>query len=191
MGKSGPQCLTCRHREKAAIDLALSRGVAVRALSRRYKLSIDCLYRHARSHLPPQLKAALIAGPDLDIDLDRLRETESQSLLSNLIAIRRRLFSALDVSEEHGDMHLVPRIAGALHENLTITAKLVGDLGAGSSTTINNSILIQPQYVTMRVELVKALQPFPEARQAVAQALHRLEHQAAADIAADKRELAH
>ena len=60
------------------------------ALARRYRLGPDSVYRHSKAHLPPQLRAALLAGPDLDIDLDRLRETESQSLLANLIAIRRR-----------------------------------------------------------------------------------------------------
>jgi hypothetical protein len=65
---------------------------------------------------------------------------------------------------------------------------LVGSLTTGS-TTINN-ILIMPAYVEMRVELVKALQPYPEARQAVAAVLHTIEHKAADAIQADSRELA-
>jgi hypothetical protein len=56
------------------------------------------------------LRASLIAGPDIEgLDLDRLRETESQSLLANLIAIRRRLFASLDLAEEYGDAHMVKR----------------------------------------------------------------------------------
>ena len=43
--------------------------------------------RHAREHMPPQLRAKLTAGLDLDIDLDRLRETESQSLLVHLVDV--------------------------------------------------------------------------------------------------------
>jgi hypothetical protein len=65
---------------------------------------------------------------------------------------------------------------------------LLGDLGIGSSNITN--ILIQPAYVEMRIELVRALAPYPQAREAVAAVLHRLEGKAAADIAADKRELA-
>jgi hypothetical protein len=182
------QCRCCLHRELAGINLALARGVSVRALARRYSLSIDSLFRHRKAHLPPQLRASLIAGPDLDIDLDKLRETESQSLLANLVALRGRLFSILDVAEEHGDGTMLARLAGQLHNNLELTGKLLGDLHHGS-TTINN-VLIQPQYVTMRVELVRALAPFPEARMAVAAVLHQIESNAAADIAADTRELA-
>jgi len=69
-----------------------------------------------------------------------------------------------------------------------LTAKLLGDLGTGSTTITN--ILIQPAYVTMRVELVKALTPYPEAARAVAAVLHQIEDKAAADIAADNRQLA-
>ena len=128
--------------------------MSVRALARRYKVGTDSLYRHSNNHLPPQLRASLIAGPDLDIDLDKLRETESQSLLANLVALRQRLFSSLDVAEEAGDGNMLSRLAGQLHNNLEITGKLLGDLGTGS-TTINN-VLVMPAYVEMRVELVRA-----------------------------------
>jgi len=181
------QCTVCRHREHAAINLALARGVAVSALARRYGVSTDALYRHRR-HIPPQLKAALLAGPDIEMDLDKLRETESQSLLVNLVALRRRLLAALDLAEEHGDGFMLTRVSSQLHVNLETTGKLLGDLGIGATNVTN--ILIQPAYVEMRVELVRALAPFPEARQAVAEVLHQLEGKAAADIAADKRELA-
>lgn len=184
------QCLVCRHRERAAVDLALARGVSVTALSRRYKISTDAIYRHSRNHLPPQLRAQLIAGPDIeDLDLDRLRENESQSLLSHLIALRNRLLAGLDVAEEYRDGSMLTRVSAQLHQNLELTAKLVGDLAAGGTTTINN-VLVMPAYVEMRVELVKALAPFPDARLAVAQVLHQIEHKAADAITADKRELA-
>jgi hypothetical protein len=140
--------------------------------------------------LPPQLRAKLLAGPSIEgVDLDKLRENESQSLLANLIAIRRRLFAAIDTAEECGDGNMISRVAGQLHRNLEITGSLLGDLGTGS-TTINNNVLVMPAYVEMRVELVRALQPFPEARQAVAQVLHSLESKSAEAVKADTRELA-
>src|SRR6476660_4234804 len=110
--RANGRCSVCRHRERAGIDLALARGVSVRALTSRYKLVRDALYRHQSNHLPPQLRASLIAGPDLDIDLDKLRETESQSLLANLVNLRGRLFSSLDVAEENGDGAMLSRVAG-------------------------------------------------------------------------------
>jgi hypothetical protein len=180
-------CKTCQHRDRAAIDLALARGISIPALAKRFDVSSDSLFRHNRSHLPPQLRAKLLAGaPDLgSMDLDALRETEGQSLLAHLVAIRGRLFGSLDFAEEHGDIHAVPRITSQLHQNLELTGKLVGSLGIGH-TTVNN-VLVLPQYVELRVDLINALRPFPDAAKAVAAVLHRLESKAAADIAADNQ----
>jgi hypothetical protein len=181
------QCTVCKHRERAQIDLALARHVAVSAIARRFKLSTDSLYRHSNGHLTPALRAKLLAGPDTEIDLDRLKETESQSLLANLIHLRRRLFAALDVAGEYKDANMLSRVAGQLHRNLELTGKLIGDLNSGNTTT---NVLVMPQYVEMRVELVKALADFPDARERVAGVLHSLESKAADQIEAQPRELA-
>jgi hypothetical protein len=189
MLKKGPQCQCCQHRELAGINLGLARGVSVRALARRYQVHRDALYRHQKNHLPPQLRASLIVGSHLvDIDLDKLRETESQSLLANLVNLRGRLFSSLDVAEECRDGTMLARIAGQLHNNLELTGKLLGDLASGHSSVTN--ILIAPQYVELRVGLVDALAPYPEAARAVAYVLHQIESKAADAIKADTRELA-
>ncbi len=189
MSKRGPQCTVCAHRERASLDLALARGVGVTALSRRYSLGVDALYRHSKNHLPPQLRAQLLAGPSIaGLDLDKLRDTESQSLLANIIALRNRLFASLDAAEENGDGTMLARVAGQLHRNLELTGRLLGNLNSG--TSITNNVLVMPAYVEMRVELVRALAPYPQARQAVAAVLHTIEHKAAADITADTRELA-
>lgn len=179
------RCSICKHRERAAIDLALARGVSPRALARRFKVGSDSVYRHARTHLPAQLRAKLIASPDLAaVDLDKLRTDESASLLANLVSLRHRLFASLDAAEEHGDGSMLSRVAGQIHRNLELTGKLIGDLSTGG-TTINNNILILPAYVEMRVQLTRALAPYPEARHAVAAVLHCIEDKAAEAIRAD------
>src|SRR5215470_8860456 len=121
MAKRGPRCSVCSLRERAQIDTALARGVAAPAIARRFKLGTDSVYRHSRNHLPPQLRASLLAGPDLEgVDLDKLKETESQSLLGNLVALRHRLFAALDAAEEYGDGGMLTRVASQLHANLEL-----------------------------------------------------------------------
>ena|SRR5215831_17441588 len=90
-----------------------------------------------QSEAPPrqssatQLRARLLAGPDLATDLDALKQTESQSLLAHLVALRHRLFSALDSAEEADDRFYLTRVVGQLHQNLELTGKLLGDLGVG------------------------------------------------------------
>ncbi len=158
------------------------------ALAKRYSLGSDALARHSRNHLTAPLRAKLIAGPDLAIDLPRLRETESQSLLVHLISLRHRLFGSLDLAEENGDGQMLAQLTSQIHRNLEITGKLLGDLAVGSTITTN--ILISPAYVELRHALVDALRPFPDARQAVAAVLHQLEGKAAADIRDAPREFA-
>lgn len=189
-GSGELQCSVCRRRERIAINLGITRGVSMLALAKFYKISRDALYRHAKKHLPAHMWAKLLAGPSIEgLDLDKLKETESQSILMNLVSLRHRLFATLETAEEAGDGNMLNRVAGQIHNNLELTGKLLGDLGVGS-TTINNALLV-PAYVELRVQLVRALLPYPEARAAVAQVLHRLEGDAAKVIEGESRELAH
>jgi hypothetical protein len=118
-------------------------AVAILALSRQYGLSTDAIYRHINSgHTPAKERAALIAGSDLGgLTVEQLREREGTSLLANLIALRNRLFNALDLGERFGDVGMVARAAAQLHENLALTGRLVGQLATSSSTTINNILM--------------------------------------------------
>lgn len=184
----GKRCSICSHREAAAIDLALSRGVGVRAVGRRYSVGVDSVYRHQANHLSPALRAQLIAGPGPDVDLDRLRTGESESLLLHIVGLRQRLFTAYDVAEEHGDSGMAARVAAQLHRNLELTGRLLGDLAVGNSSVTN--ILIQPAYIELRVALVGALRDFPDARASVAATLHVLESKAAEQVRSESRELA-
>lgn len=72
----GRRCTVCAHRECAAINLAISHGISSKAIAGRYGLGHDAVLRHSQNHLPPQLRAKLIAGPELGVDLDKLRSTE-------------------------------------------------------------------------------------------------------------------
>jgi hypothetical protein len=190
MSKVGRSCTVCAHRERASIDLALARGVSVNALAKRSGLHHDALYRHSRNHLPAQLRAKLIAGPSLDgIDLDKLRETESQSLLLHLVSLRHRLFASLDTAKEFGDGHMLSTLASQLHRNMELVGKLLGDLNVGG-THVTNNVLLLPSYVSLRHALVDALAAFPEARRAVAAVLHKIEGDAAEAMRVDTRQIA-
>jgi hypothetical protein len=153
------KCTVCAHRERAVIELGIARRISVNALAKRYGLHHDALYRHSKNHMPPQLRAKLLAGPDCELDLDQLKATESQSLLGNLVAIRHRLFGALDLAEECGDVNMMTRATSQLHQNLEIAGKLLGDLGVGQTNITN--VLILPAYVECVLHWSMHLPPFP------------------------------
>jgi hypothetical protein len=176
----GQRCRVCSHKHVDLINLALARGVSVLAVSRKRGVSVDSLYRHVRNgHLPPQLRASLVAGPvATEADLDKLKEDEGASWLATMLAHRQHLFNARDIAEEHGDVNMLVRVSAEIHRSMELVAKFLGTLVQRHEVTRTN-ILISADYLQLRSVLVRALQPYPEAARAVAAALHTLEHQAA------------
>jgi hypothetical protein len=171
------------HPDRARVEFDLARGIPVRAVSKKYDVTIWALYRFKRK-LPPQLRAAAI-GKKLKTgaDLDALREDESQGILQNLALQRARLLLVQDQALEKDDVREVTLVADAIGRNIALTGKYLGEFAAHSvSTSIN--VLISSEYLDLRCDLLRALAPYPEARRAVAAALHARESAMAAAPAA-------
>ncbi len=166
------------HPDRGRIEYDLARGVPVRSIAKKYGVNMHALYR-LRAKLPPQLKAAhmgqrLKAGADLE----KLRLEESEGLLQNLATQRARLLLCQDSALDAGDGGKVAYIAGVIHRNLELVGKYLGEFAQHQiRTTV--SVLISPEYLEFRAALMRALAPFPEARRAVAVALHSIEAQSA------------
>ena len=177
-------CTVCAHNRRPEIDLALARGVSPLALSRRFQVGQDNLYRHRTRHLSAVLRAKLLCDPEIEgMDLPALVDRESSSLLLNLVNLGHCLYASRDTAEQCGDHAMVVRVIAQLHRNLELRGEVVGQLG-GSSVTVNNTatILMSPGYLELRATIIKALVGFPEASHSVAEALCRLETQVAEDI---------
>jgi hypothetical protein len=177
-GKEFQSTIT-KHVDRARIERDLALGRPLRVISRKYGISITAAFRHKRK-LPPQLKAAL-AGHALRPaeDLEKLRIEESESLLSHLAAQRARLLISQDACLEIEQFGLVAQLSHGIHRNLELVGKYLGEFASHSVQT-NISILISTEYLDLRTALLRALQPFPDARRAVAATLHQREEQAAA-----------
>lgn len=169
------RCQVCEHPHRAEVELGLANKIACRILAKRHGLDKDAIWRHGNKHMAAKLKARLMAtGADDPVDLDRLRISESEGLLQHLVAVRGRLYRALDTAEglSPGD---VARVAAPLHKNLELTGKLLGDLRTGGTQITNNTLVLTAEYHQLRVGIVAALKPYPQAREAVANVLQRLE----------------
>lgn len=162
------------HPQRAEIELQLARGVPLRVLSKRYGLSPDALWRH-KANLPPQLKEALIAKAlKPGIALDALRTEESESLLLNLQSQRVKLLQAQDTAIVTEQLSIVAAISAQIHRNLELVSRYLGLLVQHHQhTTV--SILLAPEYLTLRATLIQSLAPYPDARRAVTEALQRIE----------------
>ena len=54
-------------------------------------------------------------------------------------------------------------ISGRLHESLSLTAKLTGELVPHAGVSITN-VLLSPDFMRLRAELLRVLARYPEAR---------------------------
>jgi hypothetical protein len=172
--------------QRALIDRALAMGVAITQISRRFGYSVPALSRY-RDRMPQQLRAAIAAAAlkPKEADLDRLRIDESEGILGNLAHQRARLLLCQDESMEAGAGHEVGYLAGVIHKNIELTGKYLG-LFAQHHVSTSVNILISEDYLRLRQALTMALRPYPEARKAVAEALHVIEEQVAQKMLAAK-----
>ena len=175
----GARCTVCDHAERSRIELGLSRKVSYAKLARKFSVSKDAVARHRTNHVPPQLLASLAAtGAPTVIDLEALRQSESEGVLQHLVALRARLFVMLENAEktvaEFDDVRAAISVHGQIQNNLQLTAKLLGELQVGNTTVINN-LIVSEDWIVLRGALIKALSPHPEARRAVADVLRDIE----------------
>jgi hypothetical protein len=187
MGKVGRLCTVCQSAHRHQVDIGLTHRVPARVLAARFTLSRDAIHRHAKSHLSPVQRASILAHKKPQaIDLDALRVSESEGLLSALVGQRARLQGHAEAAADQGDARAAVSAEGAITANLTLVAKLLGQLAVQHNVT-HTSILISADYLALRAALVDALRPFPEAARAVGAALVRLEASAAETITAAAR----
>jgi hypothetical protein len=165
-----------RHEQRSQIERDLALGVPLRRLEKKYGVSVSALHRHKKK-LPPQYKNALL-GEALKrgVDLEKLRTEESEGLLVGLAAQRAKLLLAQDAALEAEQFQLATHISAQIHRNLELVGKYLGEF-AHQVTSV--SVLVSPAYLELRSALLKALQPYPDARRAVADALHKIETDAA------------
>jgi hypothetical protein len=110
-----------------------------------------------------------------EVDLEKLRVTESEGLLANLAAQRAKLLLWQDWASGAEQFGVATQISAQVR-NLEIVGKLLGQIAQHHVTT---HVMISAEYLQLRAALLRALQPFQDARRAVADALHRLETEAA------------
>jgi hypothetical protein len=189
MGKAGRACQACAHPQRHLVELALCHRLPVRVVARRFDLSKDCIFRHRRLHMPPQLIAAIMAAArPSEVDLEQLQRSESEGLLGSLVAQRARLQMLSEMAFEAGELGAATSIERAVTGSLELTSKLLGMIVQHHEVR-STSILISSDYLRLRGAIVAALKPYPQAAQAVGAALAELELEVAEDIAGGKKPL--
>jgi hypothetical protein len=178
------RCKTCEHPSRAEIDVALARGYPGVEVAQRFGLPKTSIWRHKRNgHVPANVVAAFPKHrSDLSVEaLAQLRADESAGILLHLAQQRRLLLKAQDEAEAAGDREWSLRCTAALHRNIELTARAVGEFAQHEraiNQTANLTVMMMPDYVKLRAGLIAALRPHPVARLAVGKVLAELEGEA-------------
>ncbi len=160
-------CTVCRHPARAAIDAALVADEPVRAVASRYvtqsgrPLGHMALYRHKDECLPATLVKAQEAAEVANAD----------TLLAQVRTLQARALGILDTAEGTGQLMAALAAIREARGCLELLGKLMGELD--ERPVVN--VLVSPEWHQVRGVLLSTLQPYPDARAAVAGALVTLE----------------
>jgi hypothetical protein len=162
MAKRGRPCTICQHPQREEIDKLLAPSDAnFAAISRDFAgISEDALKRHKESHIPEEL-----------LKSTNIQEiANADSLKQQLKDIREKAYSLLDKAEAAGNTKAYGPPSAYLkeiREQIKLMAELEGRLASQPQITIIN----HPEWVELRTLIVTALDPYPQAKQAVIDAL--------------------
>lgn len=155
-------CSICSHPQRSAIDRALVAGTSYRDIAGQFRVSRSALERHKDGHLPAKLVKAAEAH----------ELAEADGLLGEVKALQTRAVAILDKAEKAGELRAACSAIREARGCLELQAKLLGELD--ERPQIN--VLVSPDWQRLRSIILEALEPFGEARLAVAAALGKVEH---------------
>lgn len=153
------RCQVCGHRDLAVLEERLHAGEPHARVARAFGLSRWSVDRHVREHLPPTPKAEVVEG----------HLVELQDLDGRLVSLEAVLTTAMDQAVRSGKTNNLVAAAREVRQTLMDLARLRGQLAEARPVVVN--VLAMPEVRDLASRLLVALQPWPDARQAAAQAL--------------------
>lgn len=159
---SGPsRCQVCLHRDLAVLEERLHSGEPHARVARTFGVSRWSVDRHVREHLPPAPKAVepVITGHVVELeDLD-----------GRLVRLEAVLTNAMDQAVRSGKTANLVAAGREVRQTLMDLARLRGQLADARPVVVN--VWAMPEVRELATRLLVALQPWPEARLAAAEAL--------------------
>lgn len=160
MGKRGPTCSICIHPAVEDINSRIASRAKLTDISREFAVSEDALSRHKDKCII----TALSATPNTKDVIT------GDNLLMQLQAAREETLKMLDMAIEAGNTKTYgapSNYLAELRQQIKLWAELEGRLA--SQPQVN--VTLNAEWIELRSTIIQALQPFPEARRAVIDAL--------------------
>jgi hypothetical protein len=166
------------------MELLKAGGASLDSLANKFNVSRDAIDRHWHRHVSAEAKASYLCGPAELAGLAEKAAREGDSVLDYLRMCRVVLTSQLSAMSDAGDARGAAYVTGQLVRTLEAIARVTGELGdlARSTISITNNIGIleaHPAFARAQSAMLRALAPYPEARNAVVTALRNLDSETA------------
>lgn len=155
-------CTICTNENRPEIDRDLVTGKSFRIIAERWSVSKSALYRHRQDHLPGHLVKAH----------DEESVGQAIDVVRQLKAINAACLEILQKSRTDGKHSISLGAVDRIHRQIELQARLIGELQDGGGPTVN--VLVAPEWHQVRVHVLQALSPFPEARAVVGKVLNEV-----------------
>ena len=150
-------CTICSHESRDAIEDAFIAGTPKRRIASHYGVSERAVRYHLREHLPALLALAR----------DAERAARADSLLDRIEALQSRTLAILEATEETGEHRTALSAIREARGNF----ELIGEVTKELNRTPTLNLSLHPEYIEARTLIVQALEPYPQAKEAVVRAL--------------------
>jgi hypothetical protein len=142
--------------------MALIAGEPYRSVANRYEsLSQASVQRHSDNHLPATLAQAKEAEMVAHAD----------DLLEQVRDLQVRTFAILEAAEASEQHRTALAAIKEARSNLELLAKLSGELQQEGTVNLH----LSPEYLEVRTAILVAVEPYPEAAQAISRAMLGIE----------------
>jgi hypothetical protein len=156
------ECSICAHDEHHAINVDLLHRVSYRNIAERYGVSKPALSRHSQEHIPELLLQAYAA----------IQRDDAEDLAGELVKVKADVHRLKERAEE-GDIRTALLGCDKALKALELQAKV--EQLIQTQPTVNIALVEHPDYRRLEDVLTQALELYPAARYAVADALKELE----------------
>jgi hypothetical protein len=163
-------CTVCSHKDIEEINRLLLTGESYRDIAGQYKLSKSAVERHYNGNLdknePGHIAELLSKSEDVKeiVNADSLFER----LQEEAVFVREMRVSAA----AEGNIELALKAVDRALRCIELYAKIDGRIREQSVNIIQQNVLINnPEWISLRTLIVKALEPYPQAREAVVHAI--------------------
>ena len=154
------RCTVCSHPDRDLVDLEIVGRAVYRRIATVHGLTEASIRRHAAAHIPATM--ALAAGA--------AEVSRADVLLAQCEALRLESLELLDQAREQGDLRAAVSAIGQARGVLELLARMAGEV---SDVTVN--VVLSAEWAEIRTIVVQTLDPWPEARAALAGALSEVD----------------